>query len=237
MDFIATRLASLVQKPADIWVAIYILLLDYTNDVLRITDSNRLRPGAIWFQRAQIVEQELAHALGCSPADVSNLVDEFMRTVYPPNTQRMNPVGIALACATVYLIDRYAAGKYDWKMEVKIGKEIFASLTNFRRSSVDIVAFQGGNPFAVISSKWGIRHDRIRDPQEEADTYKRHETGLKFYMLTSEFDNGRLQHLLNYPTIDGVFHINKHLVWKVYGGNPPGLVGLKDFTDLFPLFP
>jgi len=168
--------------------------------------------------------------------DVPSQVDLFMRTVYPPNTQRMNPVGIALACATVYLIDRFAAGKYTWKMEAKIGQEVFPTLTNFRRSTIDIVAFRDADPHAVISSKWGIRHDRIRDPQEEADTYKRHEPGLKFYVLTNEFDNGRLQHLLNYPAIDGVFHINKGIVWDVYGGNPPGLAKLKDITDLFPLF-
>jgi hypothetical protein len=108
---------------------------------------------------------------------------------------------------------------------------------NFRRSAVDIVAFRGDKPYAVISSKWGIRHDRVRDPQEEADTYKKHEPDLDFYVVTNEFDKGRLQHVLTYPTIDGVFHINKDLVWQVYGRNPTGLAGLKDFTDLFPLFP
>lgn len=237
MQFISTELATLVRTPADIWVALYVLFLDYANGVPRITDANRLTPNSAWYKRAQLVEQRLAQALGISPAGVVSHVDYFMRTFYPPNTQRMNPIGIGLACAGVYLIDRFGAGHYRWQMESKIGIEVFTNLLNFRRKAVDVVAFSGNTTYAVISSKWGIRHDRLRDPQEEADTYKIHEPNLGFYVLTNEFDNGRLQHLLNWPTIDGVFHINKDLVWNAYGGNPPGLAALKDFTDLFPLFP
>lgn len=55
----------------------------------------------------------------------------------------------------------------------------------------------------------------IKPQQGEADTYKQHEPDLKFYLLTNEFDNGRLQHVLNYSAIDGVFHISRELVWQV----------------------
>jgi hypothetical protein len=238
MEFIAAELAKLVRTPDDIWVALYVLLLDYANGVPRITDANRLKEGMIWYQRAKLVEQALARDLVCPPEDVPNRVDVFMQTVYPLGTQRMNPIGIALASATINLIDRFA-GRYRWKPEAIISVDVFPNLINFRRHAVDIVAFHPNTntPYAVISSKWGMRHDRIRDPQEEADTYKQHEPNLGFYVLTNEFDNGRLQHLLNYPTIDGVFHISRNLVWQVYGSNPPGLAGLRDFTDLFPLFP
>ena len=215
MKFMAKHLARMVRTPADIWVALYILLLDYVGNVPRITDANRFKPGKkkaerIWFERAKYVEQALARALGCPPADVKNHVDFFMREMYPPNTQRMNPIGIALACAAVHLIDRFA-GNYRWQMEAPIGIDIFPNLTNFRRKAVDIVAFQPNTntPYAVVSSKWGIRHDRIRDPQEEADTYKQHEPALKFYVLTNEFDNGRLQHVLNYLPLTESFTSTK----------------------------
>jgi hypothetical protein len=88
MQFIAAELAKLVKNPADIWAALYVLLLDYTNGVPRITDSNRLKPGSIWYKRAKIVEQQLAQALNCPASDVPNRVDQFMRTVYPPGTGR-----------------------------------------------------------------------------------------------------------------------------------------------------
>jgi hypothetical protein len=149
----------------------------------------------------------------------------------------MNPVGIAFACAVVYLIQRFSAGKYEWKLEAKIGTDVFPNLTDFRRKSVDIVAWRHGAPFAVISSKWGIRHDRVRDPQEEADVYKKEMPSLKFFVVTNEFDSARLQKILSYPSIDGVFHVRRDLVWQAYGGMTNELSNLKDLTELFVFFP
>jgi hypothetical protein len=102
---------------------------------------------------------------------------------------------------------------------------------------VDIVAFREDQPFAVVSSKWGIRHDRVRDPLEEADTYKQQVPSLKFFVATNEFDNGRLQKILTYPTIDGVFHVRRDLVWQVHGKAAQKLASLKDLTEWFAYFP
>ncbi|MGQ9626200.1 MAG: hypothetical protein ACUVV0_04760 [Anaerolineae bacterium] len=236
MAFVHQCLDKWIKTPDDIWVAFYRLLLDYVHGVPRITDSNRLK-GGIWRERAKQFEQTLAAALSCDTQQVVNQLNVFMRSFYPPETQRMNPVGIAFACAVVYLIQRFSAGSYEWKMEAKIGVDVFPDLTGFRRKSVDIVAFRQGNPYAVISSKWGIRHDRVRDPQEEADTYKRTVASLKFFVVTNEFDSARLQKILTYPTIDGVFHVKRDLVWQVYGGVTDSLTNLKDLTELFALFP
>jgi hypothetical protein len=149
----------------------------------------------------------------------------------------MNPVGIAFASAVVYLIQRFSGGSYECKIEARIGADVFPNLKGFRRRSVDILASHQRDPFAVISSKWGIRHDRVRDPQEEADTYKQQVPSLKFFVVTNEFDSARLQKVLEYPTIDGVFHVRRDLVWQVYGGITDELANLKDLTDLFVLFP
>lgn len=235
MVFVRKFLNRGIHTADDIWVAFYRLLLDYAHGVPRITDSNRLKRG-IWRKRAQQVEQALAAAMHCQAEQVANRLDVFMRHLYPPGTQRMNPIGIAFACAVVHLIQRFSAGSYEWKMEARIGVDVFPNLTGFRRKSVDIVAFRWSNPFAVISTKWGIRHDRVRDPQEEADTYKREVPSLKFLVVTNEFDSARLQKLLTYPTIDGVFHVRRELVWKAYGGITDELADLKDLTDLFVLF-
>ncbi len=215
--------------------ALYRLLLDYIYGVPRITDSNRLREG-IWRERARQVELSLARAISCAPYEVANHLDIFMRELYTPGVQRMNPVGIAFASAVVHLIQKFSSQTYQWTIEAKIGVDVFPNLKGFRRQSVDIVAASQGAPFAVISSKWGIRHDRIRDPQEEADTYKREIPSLKFFIVTNEFDNARLQKILTYPTIDGVFHVRRDLVWQVYGGPMPSLSNLKDFTELLPHF-
>jgi hypothetical protein len=60
---------------------------------------------------------------------------------------------------------------------------------------------------------------------------------LKFYVVTNEFDSARLQKVLAYPSIDGVFHVRRDLVWQVYGGVTGPLANLKDLTDFFALFP
>lgn len=235
MAFVRQLFDQWIRMPEDIWIAVYRLLLDYIHNVPRITDSNRLRRG-VWRERAAHFEQILAAAMQCKTRELTNHLDILMRKLYPPETQRMNPVGIAFACSVVYLIQRFGGGNYNLKMEAKIGVDVFPNLMGFRRKTVDIVAFHKSKPFAVISSKWGMRHDRIRDPQEEADTYKREVPSLKFFVVTNEFDSARLQKLLGYPTVDGVFHVRRHLVWQVYGEIISELANLKDLTELFAVF-
>jgi len=238
MAFVRQFLDQWIHTADDIWVAIYRLLLDYAYGVPRITDSNRLKSKrGVWRKRAEQIEEALAATMKCQPQQVANHLDVLMRQLYPAGTQRMNPVGIAFACAVVYVIQRFATGNYGWKIDAKIGVDVFPKLTDFRRKKVDIVAFRGGVPFAVISSKWGIRHDRVRDPQEEADTYKREVPSLKFYVVTNEFDSARLQKVLTYSKIDGVFHVRRDLVWQVYDRISKPLRNLKDLTELFALFP
>jgi hypothetical protein len=235
MAFVRQQFDRAVRTVDGAWLSLYCLLLDYVHGVPRITDSNRLRHG-VWRERARQVELALASAMATDPREVPKHLDGLMQTLYPRGTQRMNPVGIAFACSIVYLINRFSSGKYDWRMETKIGTEVFPDLRGFRRRSVDIVAFQKGKPKAVISSKWGIRHDRVRDPQEEADTYKREVPSLKFYVVTNEFDAARLQKVLAYPSIDAVFHVHRDLVREAYGGRANELQNLKDITDLVALF-
>lgn len=224
--------------PDTLWQSIYRLLLDYVHDVPRITDANRLRKG-VWQQRAKQVEQILAQALKCSPNGVKAQVDILMRNHYATDVQRMNPVGNAFACSIVYAGRKFGNSVYRWAMEVPV-KDVFpilneAEIERLNRKALDIVIFKNDVVFAVISSKWGTRHDRLRDQHEEADFYKHHLPTLKFYVATNEFDSGRLQKLLRYPAIDGVFHVHNNLVNIVYSSLPE-LVNLKDFTDLFLLF-
>jgi hypothetical protein len=236
MTFVRQLFDRWIRTADDSWIALYRLLLDYIHGVPRITDSNRLKRG-IWRERAEQVEKVLTTNIQCKNRELEKHVDVFIRKLYQPGIQRMNPIGIAFACAVVYLIQRFSTGKYEWKLEAKIGTEVFPNLTGFRRKSVDIVALHHGVPFAIISSKWGMRHDRIRDPQEEADTYKRELPSLKFFIVTNEFDSARLQKVLTYPSIDGVFHVRRDLVWQAYGGMTDELSNLKELTELFVLFP
>src|SRR5260221_10760687 len=106
--FVNQRLNQLMSNDQSAWVTLYQLLLDYAYGVPRIIDSNRLERG-IWRERASKVEQALAQAIKGSPEDVSSNLDILMRELYPADTQRMNPIGIAFACSVVHFIQRFAA--------------------------------------------------------------------------------------------------------------------------------
>ena len=140
MAFVSQLFDQGIQTADDAWVALYRLILEYVYDVPRITDSNRLKRG-IWRERARQVEEVLATARQCATQEVPNHLNVFMRSLYPAGTQRMNPIGIAFACTVVYLMQRFGAGSYEWKLEAKIGVDVFPNLIDFRRRSVDIVAF------------------------------------------------------------------------------------------------
>ena len=236
MAFVRRLLDESAITFSTIWVCIYRLLLDYIHGVPRITDSNRLKQG-LWRDRAKQTEAALAAAIQCETSEVEDHLDVLMRHLYPPGTQKMNPVGIAFACALVYLIEHFTPRDYGCKMEARIGQDVFPGLNGFRRKAVDIVVFRGDSPFAAISCKWGIRHDRVRDLHEEADTYKSEVPSLKFFVVTNEFDRSRLLKVLTYPSIDEVFHVRRDLVWQLQGGMTEELSGLRDLSEMSEVFP
>jgi len=236
MEFIKEFLWASIRALDEAWISLYRLFLDYAHGVPRITDSNRLRGGA-WRQRALEFQGALAVAIGCNPDDLEGQLDVLMRALYPAGTQRMNPIGIGFACAIACLGERFCGRRYVWRSDARIGKDVFPGLSGYRRKTVDIVALVQGTPYAALSTKWGIRHDRLRDAQEEANTYKLLCPSIKFFVVTNEFDSARLGKLLNYPGIDGVFHVRSALVRQAYRGAPGTPAGLRDLCELFPLLP
>lgn len=91
--------------------------------------------------------------------------------------------------------------------------------------SIDVVAIskQRNTPKAVISCKWGIRHDRISDPTNECTQYKSasiqlQEMNLLYFVVTNEISGQRLDKVLNQPCVDGLVHVSLDFVNAVNGG-------------------
>src|SRR3990172_8511277 len=114
MAFVRQFLEKNCSNTGDFWVALYLLLLDYSHGV-RITDANRLH--GIWRRRAKKVELLLAEEMNCDRNAVKGRVDVLMRELYKKGTQKMNPLGIALASAVIYYIERFATGLFTFKVE------------------------------------------------------------------------------------------------------------------------
>lgn len=104
------------------------------------------------------------------------------------------------------------------------------------RRSIDIVALKDDSEYAIVSTKWSIRHDRLHDFVDECTFYKDHRSELKFFAVTNEFMPARLKRLIENSCIDKVFHVNKDLVSRVNNGDGR-LVGLEDLSNLYQEFP
>jgi hypothetical protein len=104
---------------------------------------------------------------------------------------------------------------------------------------IDIVAFRGTRPVAMISTRWRFRHDRVDVPQESI-AYKAAamSVGLgacKFYGVLGEFSPARLEKVLrntagisSNPSIDGSVHFNADLITNTNALGENGRVaGLK----------
>ncbi len=238
------------------WLGVYQTLLWYEPvnmfDILalpHIVEANALRPStpkkaslwqkpSEWQLRAQAVERYIAQRLNCNPADVAGKVDRLMRSSEYAGMQRQNTLGIAFTGIIKAILQRFGSTSIDYELE-RDATHVFPGVVFPGRSnapSIDILATGKGIPRAVISAKWSLRHDRMNDITNECPVYKeaynRVHRGrgdrLHFYVMTNEFQSGRLTKMLSDPCIDGVVHVHKPLVVDVCG-----LDGrLKDMLDL-----
>jgi hypothetical protein len=223
--------------PQNAWHGIYKALLWYAEEVPHIVEANSLREDA-WRRRAKQVEAELAQTFRCAHNQVESQIDELMRHPSLRGAQRQNPLGIGFTCAVAYLLRSWVPSYYTILDEPPVGSQgrVFRNIVSPPRRTIDIVALRGNAEYAIVSTKWSIRHDRLRDLLDECTVYKNHRPDLKFLVVTNEFMPARLQQLIENPCIDKVFHINRDLVRLVNNGDGR-LVGLEDLSDLCREFP
>lgn len=241
------------------WLGIYQTLLWYEpvnmfgiQALPHIVDANNLRPPNPqkestwrtpneWQLRAQAVENYIASQLGLGPANVRSMVDLLMNSAGYAGMQRQNSLGIAFTGIARSVLKRFGSKSIEYELE-RDATAVFPGIVFPGRSdapSIDILATKQGIPRAVISAKWSLRHDRVNDITNECPVYKEsynrihrgRRDRLYFYVLTNEFQSGRLAKMLSDPCIDAVIHVHKSLVVDVCGFNGR-LAGLLDLADL-----
>jgi hypothetical protein len=241
------------------WLGIYQALLWYEpvnilgiRALPHIIDANNLRPPPSkkvgewrkpkkWQIRAQAVERYIAEKLDCSLAEVESKVDRLMRSHEYAGMQRQNSLGTAFTGIVSAVLERFGAKGIEYELE-RDAAHVFPGIVFPGRSSaprIDILATKQGIPRAVISAKWSVRDDRVNDITNECPVYKegynRIHRGrgdrLFFYVLTNEFQSGRLAKMLKDSCTDGVVHVHKPLVVEVceIDGH---LASMLDLTDL-----
>lgn len=80
----------------------------------------------------------------------------------------------------------------------------------------DVIVINEQDFRAVVSLKWGMRHDRMYEVGYSAfaikDILKDNNRTIHFYLLTNDDSPSRIATLLNIPAIDGVFHMNPNFI-------------------------
>ncbi len=216
------------------WLGLYQLLMWFDSDVLHIIDGDKLAKGA-WRSRAQAVGQALAAELDCSAEDLPAKVDLLLKgPLFAKPPQRQNPLGIGFVSSLTILLEHFGSG-YQFLPEKEIGKTVFRGIREAPRSAPDIVAVKDRAEIAVISAKWSLRHDRLKDLKDECNYFKTLMGSLKYYAVTNEYDPARLNKVLEDYRIDGLFHVNRRFVVDVAQVDGR-LEGLGDLADLLRLF-
>jgi len=224
-----------LTNPSSAWRGFYELLLWYEHGVPHIIDGDKL-VGGIWRARAQAVQKAVAAELGCTARDLRKRVDLLLsNTLFSKPPQRQNPLGIGFVAALRVTLEAFSSSDYLFLPEEAIGKSVFRGIREAPRSAPDIVVVKGEREIGVISAKWSIRHDRLKDLKDECNYFKTLMGSLKFYVATNEFDPARLNKLLEDYRIDGVFHVNRRLVVDVAKVDGR-LERLRDLSELLSLF-
>lgn len=190
---------------------------------LHIREANDLRK-PIWVERAKQAEQYIADALGVPRVDLPQLFERMMRLDRWSGQQRNNPLGNGLRMLICESLRRWGNPLLSYQEE-QLATDWFPTIKMPGRSKqpkVDVVALKDGDPRALISCKWSIRHDRISDPTNECQEYRaaaiKRQLAFSYYVLTNEMDWQRLEKVLNQPCVDALVHVHLDLVEHLAGG-------------------
>lgn len=227
--FVTNHLFKKKVDPISAWKAVYELLLwcvTVENEgIPHIVETNALKEKG-WREKALKVRAYLASAFETTERDLCNKLDVLMKGLRIAERQRQNYLGrgfLAVLKALLKLL-----------LEVKVEKEFpysqLSGLEDIGRGKADLVVPPPPNFRIIISAKWSLRHDRLRDLREEATQCKRKRPDIKFLVITNEFMKGRLRAIVEHGDIDAVYHVHKPLLIKA-GIDPPE--GLKDLSELF----
>jgi len=226
-QFVQSWISQKSVSKGNAYIILYELLLwcENINGVLvpHIVEVNNLRKRA-WFNRALQARNYLAQQFNVNPNQLCRVVDNLMRGL-GITTQRHNYLGRGLLATLKILITQLS--------RIPAEKEVrYASIPGLQgvgRERSDVVVPPPPDTKVIISAKWSLRHDRIKDIFDEAANCKRLRPDVKFFVVTNEFQRGRLAKALSSRYVDAVYHVHRPLLQAV-GCN---VAGLKDLSDLF----
>src|SRR5207249_4360329 len=149
------------------------------------------------------VRKALAKEFDCKLTALPTHLDLLVKSeIFNRRPQRQNPLGIGFVIALSVALEQFSAKDYTFLPEEAIGITIFKGIQKPPRAAPDIVVVKEDDEFAIISAKWSVRHDRLKDILDEADYFKRLRPKMPFYVATNEYDPARLNKIIEDYRID-----------------------------------
>jgi len=189
-----------------------------------------------------MVEAYLAEQLACEPREVERLVGRLYSLPGYRGVQYNNIVGVAFPALLAHVL-KNMGGSYVQYMLEQDARSFYPGIEFPGRSTtprVDVLVVREGIPRAILSAKWSVRHDRVSDITNECPVYKaahnrihRGRWPLEYYVVTNEFNPGRIAKMIGDACLDGLIHVHSKLVRDVCGfdGRLDGLLDLSDLID------
>jgi hypothetical protein len=158
-------------------------------------------------RKAEQLSVFLAGQLGCERADLCRKIGAYWRNREVATRQQHNIVGHAFRSILTEILISYGKSGITYEEEIP-ARGLFPDFPMASRSKqpkIDIVAFNGPKPVAMISTRWRFRHDRV-DFIDEAHSYspaaERTYGRVPYFAVTGEFSAARLGKVLdNAPPI------------------------------------
>lgn len=153
-------------------------------------------------RKAERLSSFLAAQLSCTRDELCARIGAYWRLPLVSQLQYHNLVGNAFRSIVSEILVHYGSPGIRYEEEVHAA-DLFRSWPLRSRSKepmIDIVAFKGPRPVAMLSTRWRYRHDRV-DFIDEAHAYSaaglRMFGGIPFYAVTGEFSPARVGKVLD----------------------------------------
>lgn len=206
------------------WEHIYRLVWSKNSQVdnlPEIKEHNKMRDTKVWPRRARRAEEYLNNRLGVNYQDSNfDLVfkayaEEEGKEPEEITNKRANVRGESFEYVLKYLINEFCGVS-------PLVKENVSELRGFETaksqavSEPDLVLFDEQDFLFLISTKWTLRKDRLKQFIHEARFYRNRRPDLNITMLTNDIDTNYLTDLIEEDSIDRVYHVHKPLLFEIY---------------------
>ena len=151
-----------------------------------------------YLRRGRDLKQYLASSLGVDERNLCSKIGRFYDHPRIEDLQPHNLKGHAFRSIVVNYLKRFGDSGISYEEEVN-PKDLFpgSSFSSLSKDPrVDIVAWRQASPVALLSTRWGLRHDRMEVIQESEIYMNAAPQHCNFYPVLGENDVTRLEKVL-----------------------------------------